>query len=62
MGVLLTFGGMLGFLPLLGFWMLPIGLVLLADDVPLLRSLRSCILDWIEYFRPDWLSPRAHPQ
>ena len=37
MGLLLTFGGVLGFLPIVGFWMLPIGLALLADDVQLLR-------------------------
>ena len=30
-------GGMLGFLPVLGFWMLPIGLALLAYDVPPMR-------------------------
>lgn len=35
--VLLSLGGVLGFLPLLGFWMLPLGLVLLAQDLPLLR-------------------------
>src|SRR5215467_15648034 len=27
-------GGVFGFLPVLGFWMFPLGLVLLADDVP----------------------------
>ena len=27
-------GGALGFLPILGFWMLPLGLALLAQDVP----------------------------
>ena len=32
-GVLLVCGGLLGFLPIMGFWMLPLGLVLLADDV-----------------------------
>jgi hypothetical protein len=56
MGVLLTLGGALGFLPIVGFWMLPIGLVLLADDVPPLRSARSRVLDWIEHRRPDWLA------
>jgi hypothetical protein len=56
MGVLLTLGGVLGFLPIVGFWMLPIGLVLLADDVPLLRSARSRVLDWIEHRRPGWLA------
>lgn len=48
-GALLICGGFLGFFPVLGFWMLPIGLVLVADDVPLLRSGRSRILDWIEH-------------
>jgi hypothetical protein len=36
--------------------MLPIGLVLLAEDVKLLRSLRSGLLDWVERRRPHWLS------
>lgn len=30
-------GGLLGFLPVLGFWMLPLGLILLAVDIPRLR-------------------------
>ena len=54
-GLLLTAGGILGFLPILGVWMLPIGLTLLADDVPLLRSWRSRVLDWIERRHPEWL-------
>lgn len=36
-GVLLTIGGILSFLPVLGIWMLPLGLMLLAVDVPPLR-------------------------
>jgi hypothetical protein len=35
--VLLVFGGFLGFLPVLGFWMLPLGLLLLAVDLPAVR-------------------------
>jgi hypothetical protein len=62
MGVLLTFGGLLGFLPVVGFWMLPIGLALLADDVPPLRSLRSRILDWVERRHPDWLGHGSRQQ
>jgi hypothetical protein len=54
-GVLLIGGGLLGILPLLGFWMLPIGLILLAEDVPLLRTWRNRILTWIEQRRPHWL-------
>ena len=37
LGLLLIVGGMLGFLPVLGFWMLPLGLALLSLDVALLR-------------------------
>ena len=55
-GLLLTFGGVLWFLPVAGLWMLPIGLTLLADDLQPLRSLRSRTLDWVEHHRPDWLA------
>ena len=37
LGALLILGGLLGFLPILGFWMLPLGALLLADDIPFLR-------------------------
>ena len=33
-GVLLMFGGFLGFLPVLGFWMLPLGVAFVALDFP----------------------------
>jgi len=44
-GIALTGGGVLSFLPVLGIWMLPLGLALLACDVrpmqpPLARLLR----------------------
>ena len=54
-GLLLTLGGVFFFLPILGIWMLPFGLALLAEDLPLLRSGRSRILDWIERRHPEWL-------
>lgn len=31
-GILLILGGLLGFFPVLGFWMIPLGLVVLAAD------------------------------
>ena len=34
---LFILAGLLGFLPVVGFWMLPLGLLLLAQDLPLLR-------------------------
>jgi hypothetical protein len=37
-GGLLVLGGVLWFLPVLGLWMLPLGLLVLAVDLPLLRG------------------------
>jgi|1185.fasta_scaffold445296_1 hypothetical protein len=37
MGVLLVLGGIFSILPGLGIWMLPLGLLLIAYDVPFLR-------------------------
>jgi hypothetical protein len=47
-GTLLIIGSVLSILPLFGLWMLPLGLVLLAEDVPFLRRLTNRILKWIE--------------
>ncbi|MCP3399043.1 MULTISPECIES: hypothetical protein [unclassified Bradyrhizobium] len=58
-GALLVVGGVLSFLPVLGVWMLPLGLALLAEDVPALRSQRSKVLDWVERKKPQWLDPSA---
>jgi hypothetical protein len=45
--ILLIGGGTIGFLPILGFWMIPLGLVLLAQDVPFLRPPMARLLAWI---------------
>lgn len=55
-GVLLVCGSVLSLLPFFGIWMLPLGLVLLAEDVPRLRRLRGRVLDWIAHRRPHWLA------
>jgi len=34
LGIALICGGLLGFLPILGFWMVPLGLAVLAVDIP----------------------------
>lgn len=47
-GVMLMAGGVFGFLPILGFWMLPLGAILLAYDVPLLRRPTVGALNWVE--------------
>lgn len=36
-GVGLMLGGVLGFLPVLGFWMVPLGVAVIALDVALIR-------------------------
>ena len=36
-GLLLIAGGVLGFLPVLGFWMIPLGLVVLSIDLAAVR-------------------------
>jgi hypothetical protein len=55
-GILLILGGCLAILPVFGLWMLPLGFMLLADDVPALRRLRDRFLDWLEQRRPNWFA------
>ena len=38
--------GSLGFLPILGFWMLPLGLLVLSVDVPAVRRWRRRMAVW----------------
>lgn len=37
LAIILIFGGIFSFLPVLGIWMLPLGLLVLAVDIPPLR-------------------------
>jgi hypothetical protein len=39
-GILLVVGGFLGFLPVLGFWMVPVGVAVLSVDIPVVRRFR----------------------
>lgn len=47
-GVVLIFGGILGFLPILGFWMIPIGLLVLSYEFALVRRHRRRFVVWWE--------------
>ena len=47
-GVLLILFGLLGFLPVLGFWMIPLGLIVLSVDVAPARRLRRRLEVWWE--------------
>ncbi|OHV89076.1 hypothetical protein [Mesorhizobium sp. ORS 3428] len=53
-GMLLTIGGILGFLPILGFWMIPLGLLVLSYEFALVRRHRRRFVVWWERRRrPD---------
>ena len=50
-GILLVVAGLLGFLPIFGFWMVPLGLLLLAQDIPFLKRPAGRLLVW---FNRTW--------
>ena len=48
LALLLMLGGVFSILPILGLWMLPLGLLLIAQDVPFLEKPVAQSLGWIE--------------
>jgi hypothetical protein len=46
LGVLFVFFGLLGFLPVLGFWMVPVGLLILSQDLAMVRRWRRRFSVW----------------
>ena len=46
LALLLLAGGFVSFLPLLGIWMLPLGLLLLAVDLPFMRGPIAALMIW----------------
>lgn len=52
--VLLIVGGIFSFLPILGIWMLPLGLLLIAQDVPPLAKPLLRTFTWVEV-KWEWL-------
>jgi len=46
--VLLILGGFFSFLPILGVWMLPLGLMLIAQDLPFLQKPLVKAFKWVE--------------
>jgi hypothetical protein len=47
LALVLIAGGIVGFLPILGFWMIPLGLVLIAEDIPFLQRPLGRLIGWI---------------
>jgi hypothetical protein len=56
LAMLLIVGGIFSFLPVLGLWMLPLGLLLIAQDVPFLQGPMARMLGWIER---KWMERKA---
>ena len=48
LGIVLIVGGVLGFLPVLGFWMVPIGALLVGEDIPPVRRATLHALGWLQ--------------
>jgi purine-cytosine permease-like protein len=60
LGGALTAGGFLGFLPILGFWMLPLGLIVLSvDHHPVRRFRRRAEVWWGRRQKPKTNEPSA---
>jgi hypothetical protein len=54
LGVALIGGGILGFLPVLGFWMVPLGALLLGEDIPPVRRATLRALGKTQHWWDAW--------
>lgn len=54
--ILLIIGGVFSFLPILGLWMLPLGLMVIAQDLPFLQGPVVRLLQWGERKWTKWRS------
>ena len=59
LGILLIGGGIFGFLPVLGLWMLPVGALLVGEDIPPVRRATLHALGWLQRRWDAW---RARPR
>jgi hypothetical protein len=63
LGILCIIGSLLWFLPALGLWLLPVGLLLIAQDVPFLRRPVGRFTLWLislyERLRKAWKHHQA---
>ena len=59
LGILCLVGGLLWFLPVLGLWMLPLGLLILSVDLPPVRRFRRRLdVKFVQFIRKrfPWLA------
>lgn len=57
-GLLLIVGGVFGFLPVLGFWMIPLGVLLLAVGSPKVRETAKAAFRRVRAWAARLTSPR----
>jgi hypothetical protein len=50
LGAVLILGGLLGFLPILGFWMVPLGIIVLSVDSAIVRRFRRNVTVKLGYW------------
>jgi hypothetical protein len=55
LGLVLLVAGVFGFLPILGFWMIPVGLALIALDIP---PLRRRLRQWLDRYQERKRAPK----
>ena len=58
LGLALIVGGVFGFLPVLGFWMVPLGALLIGEDIPPVRRVTLRLLGRLYLWWDAWRSPR----
>jgi hypothetical protein len=58
LGIVLILGGIFSILPGLGIWMLPLGVLLLALDVPFLQGPVTKTVLWVERTWTKWRRKR----
>ncbi|WP_048879712.1 hypothetical protein [Acidocella aminolytica] len=57
-GGALMLGGVFSFLPVLGIWMLPLGAILVGEDIPPVRRATLHGLGWVQQKWDNWQARR----
>jgi hypothetical protein len=58
LGIVLILGGVFSFLPVLGIWMLPLGMFLIALDLPFLQGPLNRLTFWAQRKWQNWRRSR----
>jgi hypothetical protein len=61
LGVALVLFGVLGFLPIVGFWMVPLGVLVLSIDIPIVARWRDRFEAWWMRRIAPWWKERVEP-